>query len=286
VKDTLTPLLLCAALGAALPAAAQERERLISMINAYRANPPSCEGRRMRPLPPLRAHPALSSVHVDAGQFLQQALEQAGYEVARAEGITVSGADDARAVMADIGESYCRTLLSNDFSTIGASRDGDSWLILLAEPAAAPRVSELPGLRDTGQAILRAANAARRNGARCGERSFAPAPALVWNGALGDAALAHSRDMATQRYLSHQSRDGRGVSDRAVQAGYRWRSVGENIAVGQESADDVIAGWMDSPGHCANIMNPLFRDMGAAYGIRGVGRDARVYWTQMFGMQR
>jgi uncharacterized protein YkwD len=85
---------------------------------------------------------------------------------------------------------------------------------------------------------------------------------VAWNGALGDAALAHSTDMARLRYFTHQGKDGRAVGDRALQAGYRWQRIAENIAAGQESGDEAVAGWLASPGHCANIMNGRFTEMG------------------------
>lgn len=286
LQKPIARLLLCAALGHAAPAWAQERDRLIELINDYRAAPQSCAGRRSRALPALASHPALASVHVASGRFLDQALEGAGYAVARAEAITISGPAEAREVMTEIGQRYCRTLLSKEFSAIGVNRSGASWQIVFAQPAAPPRVVQLPGQRDTALAILQAVNATRAAGALCGERRHPPVPPLSLNGALGDAAMVHSVDMAAQRYLSHQGKDGRAVSDRALQAGYLWRAVGENIAVGQESAEDVVTGWIDSPGHCANIMNAGFSDMGAAYAIHGAGRTARVYWTQVFGRLR
>jgi hypothetical protein len=83
------------------------------------------------------------------------------------------------------------------------------------------------------------------------------------------AALAHSLDMARQRYFSHQGKDGRQVGERALQAGYHWRRIGENIAVEQESADEAVAGWLSIPGHCANIMN---RD----FAVPQAGRPSRA----------
>ena len=88
--------------------------------------------------------------------------------------------------------------------------------------------------------------------------------------------------MARLRYLSHVEKNGGTVGERALQAGYRWRRIAENIAVGQESPDEVVAGWIASPGHCANLMSPDVSDMGAAYAVNG----ERVYWTQVFGQPR
>jgi uncharacterized protein YkwD len=276
----------CAVLFAAVPAQGRNRDELVDLINAYRAAPETCEGRQASPVAPLVPHPALATVQVATGTFLEQALERAGYPVAHAEAIYIADAADARAVMAAIGRKYCRTLLSTQFSAVGAGRTGNSWLIVLAQPALPSPVFRLPELRETGKAVLVAVNAARATGRICGAQHFAPAPALAWNGALGDAALAHSLDMARQRYFSHQGKDGRQVGERALQAGYHWRRIGENIAVGQESADEAVAGWLSSPGHCANIMNREFTQMGAAYAINSTRAIARVYWTQVFGTPR
>jgi uncharacterized protein YkwD len=62
--------------------------------------------------------------------------------------------------------------------------------------------------------------------------------------------------------------------------------VGENIASGQRTVEDAVASWLDSPGHCANIMNPAFTDMGAAYAIDPRNRNRTAYWTQVFGTPR
>lgn len=277
---------LCAALFAGVPAHAQQPNDLVGLINAYRAAPGSCEGWRIGPKAPLAPHPALDNVQVDSGAFLEQALERAGYPVAQAEAIYISGPPDARAVMAAIARKYCRTLLSTHFSAVGAGRTGDSWLIVFAQPAQPSQILKLPVSAAAGKVILDAVNAARATPRSCGEQDFPAAPAISWNDALGEAALAHSRDMAKQRYFSHQGKDGRAVAERALQAGYRWRRIGENIAAGQESPDEVVAGWLSSPGHCANIMHRDFREMGAGYAINSARETPRVYWTQVFGTLR
>jgi uncharacterized protein YkwD len=275
--------LACVLLGAALPVQARQRDALVELINAYRAAPGLCDGRQGAPVPPLTPHPALADVQVATGMLLDQVLERAGYPVDHAEAISIAGPSDARAVMAVIVPRYCRTLLSQEVAAVGASRHGDNWLVVLAQPAAPSPLEQLPALGDAGLRILAAVNRARATARRCGEQAFAPAPPLAWNGALARAAGAHSDEMAAHYYFSHQGRDGHAVPERALQAGYRWRAVGENIAAGQESTEAVVDGWLSSPGHCANIMSARFADMGAAYAIStGHGRP-RVYWTQVFG---
>lgn len=279
--------LLCTALLAALPGHARKRETLVDMINAYRAAPSGCQGELAGPLAPLVEHPALSNVQIAPGTFLDEELKRSGYPVQQAEAIYISGAPDARSVMDAIAGRYCRALLSARFSAVGTQRSGDEWQIVLARPTPPSRVHQLAASPSVGRTILEAVNAARARGWTCGDRYYGPAPALAWNRALGDAALAHSLDMARQRYFSHQGRDGREVGARAERAGYRWRRVGENIAAGQETAEEVVRGWLDSPGHCANIMSPDFNEMGAGYAINAAHEaGARAYWTQVFATPR
>lgn len=282
LRLVLAGLPLCAA----VTAHAQDSASLIEFINEYRAAPGSCEGRAAEPVAPLAWLPALDRVQLARGGSLQQALARAGLAHAEAKAISVAGYEDADSAMDAIGRGYCKVLLSSQYSAIGASRSGDTWLVVLARLTPAAPARQLASARQTDDIILDAVNRARAIERNCGERHFTAAPALALNRQLGDAALAHSRDMARQNYFSHEGKDGREVADRAVQAGYRWRGIGENIAMGQESAEEAVAGWLASPGHCANIMNRSFKDMGAGYAIGAGGVQGRVYWTQVFGTPR
>jgi uncharacterized protein YkwD len=275
--------MLGAALLAAMPAQARDGSRLAELINAYRAAPGACEGRQARPVGPLALPPALARVRLAPGILLQYSLEQAGYKAERAEAISVSDAPDAKAAMAMIQPKYCRLLLSTRFTEMGAVHDGKEWQVVLARPVQPLRLPEWP---DAGKTILDAVNAARATARTCGTRYFAAAPPLAWNGLLGNAALEHSQDMAEHHRLAHEGKDGSGVGDRARTAGYQWRRIGENIASGQRSPEEAVAGWLDSPGHCANIMQPGFTEMGAAYAINPASESGTVYWTQAFGTPR
>lgn len=273
----------CLALLIAVPARAQGADQLISLINAYRAAPGTCQGRQMHAVAPLAPHPALSRVQITTGTFLQEALKRAGYASEHAEAIHVSGLADARSVMAAIRQPYCRTLLSPKFEAVGAAHTGGNWTIVFAQPS--PPLM-LGAWHEAGKAILDAVNSARAKPRNCGDQAFAAASPLAWNGALGEAALAHSRDMAAQRYFNHQGKNGGQTGDRARKAGYHWQRIGENIALGQRSPQEVVADWLTSPGHCANIMQRSFTDMGAAYAVNGDSESGNVYWTQVFGTPR
>jgi uncharacterized protein YkwD len=136
-----------------------------------------------------------------------------------------------------------------------------------------------------GRQVLALVNEARGTARRCGAEQLPAAPPLAWHPALGAAALAHSRDMANRNAFSHEGGDGSRVGDRARRAGYDWRRVGENIATGQGAPDQVVAGWLSSPSHCANLMNRAFTEMGAAYALNPAS-DTAIYWTQVLGTPR
>ncbi|CAM5714639.1 Stress protein OS=Streptomyces tendae OX=1932 GN=F3L20_21625 PE=4 SV=1 [Streptomyces tendae] len=112
------------------------------------------------------------------------------------------------------------------------------------------------------------------------ERARAGLPPLSRDPLLGTAAQAHSADMVARDFYAHTAPDGSRPWDRAAAAGSRCRTVGENIACGQRSAAEVVRGWMNSPGHRANILEREFTRIGV--GFAGGGR-AGTYWTQLFG---
>ena len=133
--------------------------------------------------------------------------------------------------------------------------------------------------------ILQRVNALRASGAVCGTTGYAATGALAWNTTLLTAAKGHSLDMAQKNYFSHISQDGRSLGQRITAAGYNWSNVGENIAAGQTSVEQVMNSWIKSPGHCQNLMNPNFRDVAVAC-MRNDAADYRLYWTMNLGRSR
>lgn len=279
-----TALLLLSAAGIGSPAA--HASELGAMVNAYRAAPGACRGGPATPAASLAEPAALSRVRIGPGTFIELALERAGFAADHAEAISVTGPHTAQEAMTVLQDKYCGTLLSPSFSAVGSYREGNEWTVVLARAAPPLPTETFPDWQDAGQAILAGVNAARASARSCGGQRFGPAPPVRWNPALGQAALGHSRDMAAQRYFNHKAKDGSQVAQRATRAGYQWGRVGENIAFGQSTPAEAVAGWLDSPGHCANIMNPGFTEMGAAYGIAAERRSGLVYWTQVFAAPR
>jgi uncharacterized protein YkwD len=123
--------------------------------------------------------------------------------------------------------------------------------------------------------LLQLVNDVRKTGCNCGTTKMPPVPALVWNSLLEKAAVNHSIDMFKNNYFSHTGLNGSTPGTRLRAVGYNWRTYGENIALGYTSELAVINGWLKSPGHCRNIMNANFKEM-------GVERSGNC-WTQDFG---
>jgi uncharacterized protein YkwD len=283
IRLPVTPAVALAGLLLAGSAQAQNDAHLVALVNALRAAPGECGGARAAPAPALASHPLLARVRIGPGAFPEYELERVGYHPAQVEIIYTRGAQDAESAMASIRQPYCRMLLDGAYSDIGVTHQGNEWTIVLARPLLP---LNLPEQSVAGREILDAVNAARAVPRNCGERAFGAAPPVAWNDALGAAALAHSRDMAAHRHFGHQGTDGSMVASRATRAGYAWRLIGENIAAGQPSAREAVEGWIESPGHCANLMNPAFTEMGAGYEISRAKLPGFVYWTQVFAVRR
>ena len=126
--------------------------------------------------------------------------------------------------------------------------------------------------------MLGSVNAVRARGATCGDEAMGPAPALVWNDRLEGAAARHAEDMARHAYFDHTGRDGSDPGERARRAGYEWRRIGENLARSQRTVSEVVEAWLASPGHCRQLLDPRYVEMGAA--------EESLYWVQVFGAPR
>jgi len=117
------------------------------------------------------------------------------------------------------------------------------------------------------------------------EREIENLHPLAWDDSLFAAATGHSTDMAEQDYFSHESLDGRQFYERILAAGYEYNTCGENIAAGYSTPAAVMNGWMNSPGHRANILNTAFCDIGVGYAF-GSASTYGHYWTQEFGRRQ
>jgi len=151
-------------------------------------------------------------------------------------------------------------------------------------PEATPQRRELaePGEGRFEARILELVNQERSRGGDCADVHFEPAPPLRANGKLAVAAQRHAEAMERERFFDHRDPRGEGPKERIDEQGYQGRAWGENIAAGQRSPESVMRAWMRSPGHCKNILNPLFNELGVGLVLNAKG-PYRTYWVQNFG---
>ncbi len=265
-------------LAASAQAAAQD---LYRAINRLRAGGGECEA--ANDLPAMQAQETLERVARDIaqGRDLKTSLKEQGYRAQRTRTLSIKG-DGVGAQAAQIlaRPRYCAPLQDAELTQAGIYLDSRQLWIVMAAPFA-PTVALSPAA--AGQRVLELINRARATPRLCGERSFQAARPVRWNGLLAEASLLHAQDMARHNYFSHSGRDRSDPSKRIDRAGYRYQATGENIAAGGKmQAEDAVAGWIKSPGHCVNLMNPEFTEMGAAYAL-SAGSDLGIYWVLAFG---
>ena len=124
------------------------------------------------------------------------------------------------------------------------------------------------------QKLLDLVNKARSKGCNCGDEYYPPVDSVKWNAKLEQAAQKHSNDMNDNNFFSHTGSDGSEHHERILSTGYDCGWTGENIANGYTTEEAVVNGWLKSEGHCKNIMNEHYTEMGVA--------TAGSYWTQDF----
>ncbi|MEW2314494.1 CAP domain-containing protein [Streptomyces bauhiniae] len=112
------------------------------------------------------------------------------------------------------------------------------------------------------------------------ERAKAGCSPVALNSTLTKAAQDHSADMAAHNTMSHTGSDGSDPGSRITAAGYQWSAYGENVAYGYSTPEQVMDGWMNSPGHRENILNCSYKEIGVGLAQPG------SYWTQDFGTAR
>ena len=213
------------------------------------------------------------------GGSLGRAAEQAGYDAQQLAALHVTSTD-AQFLQA-LRRSGCGSLMNSDLTDVGTySRGHDAWIVFasryvvprdLAAPAFAVRVVEL-------------VNEARATGAACGAHKFGGTGPVRLSASLSSVARGHALDMAKKQYFEHKDLAGRTPADRVRASGYREKRVGENIAFGPSSPTEVVRGWLASPGHCENIMDPRFAETGIGYASGHAPRRASgvaLYWVQL-----
>jgi uncharacterized protein YkwD len=213
-----------------------------------------------------------------AGASLQDALLAVGYSAEESAALHVAtpGGDLATARLLE--QHFCAQIAEPLEREIGIARRGEDTWIVLAAPLQTPQPQDAPAV---SRRVLELVNQARAQTRRCGRKTFNATTPLKFSRTLGNAALAHSLDMATHDYFDHAGADGSTPASRVTRAGYDWRVVGENLASGVATPEEAVAGWLQSAAHCQNLMDPRFTDMGVGY-IVNPKNPSVIFWTQVF----
>ena len=277
---TALQLVGCLLLAATHGALAAQGNDVLRIVNQIRAPGGACNANA----PALLAHAALDDAasRIARGEALAAATQAAGYRMVQAQVITVTGAGSRAALQTLLAGRFCPQIGKKELTQIGVYETRKQIWIVLAAPFA-PKVDLTR--EQTATRMLALVNQARSEPRRCGDKSFAAAGALSWDETLETAAAAHARDMAGKDYFSHTSPDGSTPAQRVSRAGYRYRMTGENIAAGQLSPETAMAGWLKSPGHCANLMQPGYTEIGVAFAVNPTSKMG-AYWVQLFGTPR
>ncbi len=269
-------VLLLLSLGGAPVASAD----VVAAVDAARRA--SCPGRGV-------AHPLHETGALDGaaralarGSSLHAALATLPLRPTFATAIHLLDVRDDHGITRALASRYCDEIGNPGLREIGAAWSGNQLFIIVAVPLAVPG----PGERATVEReVLERVNAARAAPRRCGDRSLPAVPPLHASATLSKVAAAHSAQMAASGELEHRDQDGSTPGDRVRRAGYEARVVGENVASGVTSAAEAVAGWLASPGHCANIMDARFTEAGLGYVVAPHTTGA-IYWTQLLAAPR
>src|SRR5262245_27504051 len=274
----------CAALAAltALPVAVVNADP-VGVVNTLRA-----EGCARVPAAgsAVRRHSALDAAARELARNakLAAALGRVGYPAAKSSSFHVHGPHDDAAIRGALEPRYCESVNDPRFVEVGVHQSGDDIWIVMAGRTETPFLA-LQDPAAVAQRVLELVNAARAEARRCGRDRFEPAPPLAVATTLTAAASLHSLDIAKRGELSHDGSDGSDSGERMTRAGYAWQISGENVAAGQPDAEAVVAAWLDSPGHCATLMDARYTETGVAFAL-APGKNPSVYWTQDFAAPR
>lgn len=271
---------------AAMPVSRVEAD-LVRLINEQRAR---------KDIAPLAREPRLTNAALAhsrvmgksgcfgfecAGTSIDRRIAESGYRFGEARSYIGAGQENAGAALAAMmGRTWSRDLILDPafrdvgvgYVFSGAGKYQHYWTVSFATPAN-------ENMASLAAEVVRLTNVERR------KRGL---PALMQNWNLSISAQYHADFMARHDCFAHRCPKEPPLDQRAHNAGYSYRAVAENIAAGLPTPAEVVRGWMESPGHRANILHPEMREIGVGYVLLNEdgGRETyRHYWVQNFGFR-
>ena len=212
----------------------------------------------------------------------ERRLREAGYiPHGWTESLTASSGDVETVVRYWKGGDSFPAAMGADYRDVGIGlgtlRGVPLYVFVFAWPERDFFARQIAGLADLAavrKTMLEQVNAARK---AAGRRPLAPDPHL------DAAAQEHAQDMLTRAYYDHDTPEGSTPRNRVEASGYLAHKVGENIAEGEFSVEEVMSGWMGSSGHRRNLLDPEFVDFGVGLAIGRFEDRLRILWVQEFG---
>ncbi len=224
---------------------------------------------------------AVSTVADESFSIKRNNITVAGSVSYKAETFTASFAPEAEL---EAEAEYTVTLTSGLEDVAGNAYGGTTWTFTTGSHYNLGQTDQSTidtCMSETDKQMLTRVNNARQQARSCGSSPYASTALLAWHCSLEAAAQRHSTDMAVNNFFSHTGSDGSNAGQRISATAYPWHAWGENIAAGYANVESVVTGWLNSPGHCGNIMNPSVTEMGAA-STSNSSSDFQIYWTQVF----
>jgi uncharacterized protein YkwD len=221
-------------------------------------------------LPVLRRNTDLDAVAVEwsKGIRLTEAVTRTSYPSHKLASMKIIGNTQDEHVIATLRQGYCEVLTDARYSEVGLLRRKNGVWIVVAAPLAFPSVNDAAAL---AKRVLDLVNAARGQPRTCGASEFDATGPVRASRVLDKAALTHASDMAQNQHFQHQGTDGSNPGVRAT--------------LGTLTAEYTVQSWLESPGHCAIIMQPEFTEMGVGYAVTYSGKP-NIYWSQVFAQPR
>lgn len=250
-------------------------------VNKVRAQ--SCPG-APTDIQPLRSLARLDDAarRMANGASLEQATNIVSYPAKISASIRIRTLLGERGLPQALAQQFCDIVGDPRLTEVGVFAEGAEFWFVLAVPFT-PADSTDPFAMDAR--ALELVNIARQQSRLCGRKEMAATIPVSENVALKGAAQSHADDLAANSFLGHEGSDGSRPGDRAQSAGYDWSTYGENVAAGQTVAEEVVAGWLTSAGHCETLMNPRYVATGIAHAVNPYS-DKGTYWVQIFAAPR
>lgn len=228
----------------------------------------------LRVLPELE--PSRIAQAVAASRDPLEAARASGRPASRVISVKVPGSADPKAVLSALARA-CAGAPNAEPWSYAAAVSGASVGVVLWLPAVPSWMADpLRRERQVAEALLEV-NLARTRGAVCGGVKMPPVPPLVADPKLRQVALDYAARQVRESFIGHVDPRGFGPGDRLAAAGLRPSAYGENLAYGLASPQSVVAGWLSSPGHCRNLMDPRFKRVGLDYFMGGAWG---IVWAQ------